>query len=55
MAMLGDTLVKSGAITQQQLDEALKIQNANPGKKLGEILIEKGFTTQEKIEKALLS
>lgn len=55
MALLGDTLVKNGAITQEQLEQALKIQKENPGKKLGEILIEKGFTTQEKIEKALLS
>ncbi len=54
MALLGDTLVKSGVITQAQLDEALKIQEKNPGRKLGEVLVEKGFTTQEKIEKALL-
>lgn len=51
--MLGDKLVAAGAITQAQLDEALKEQAASGGKKLGEILVAKGMCTQAAIDKAM--
>jgi len=39
---IGELLVKSGIITEEQLNEALKIQEKNK-KKIGEILIELGY------------
>jgi general secretion pathway protein E len=52
---LGQILVETKAITQEQLDEALEIQktNAEFGKKLGEVLIEKGHVTEEDMLHAL--
>ncbi len=52
MAMLGDTLIKNGVITQAQLDECLAEQKSS-GKKLGEIVVAKGYATQDQVEKAL--
>ena len=49
---LGDVLINSNAITQQQLDEALEAQKGS-GKKLGEVLVEKGYVNEEEIAKAL--
>ena len=39
---LGDLLVKSGTITQAQLEEALALQSGS-GKRLGTVLQEQGF------------
>ena len=49
---LGDVLINSNAINQQQLDEALEAQKGT-GKKLGEVLVEKGYVNEEEIAKAL--
>ncbi len=49
---LGDVLINSNAISQQQLDEALEAQKGT-GKKLGEVLVEKGYVNEEEIAKAL--
>ena len=49
---LGDVLINSNAINQQQLEEALEAQKGT-GKKLGEILVEKGYVNEEDIAKAL--
>ncbi|MEA4881819.1 MAG: ATPase, T2SS/T4P/T4SS family, partial [Synergistaceae bacterium] len=51
---LGDTLVAIGAITPEQLDEALEEQK-NTGHRLGEILLKKEFTSEGKIIDALSS
>ena len=51
---LGDLLVQSGAISEEQLVEALKKQKGS-GKKLGEILISTGAITQTHLAEALAS
>ena len=43
---LGDILVQSGYISEEDLGNALKEQK-RLGKKLGEILVEKEFVTEE--------
>lgn len=51
---LGDILVKDGLITEEQLQNALKIQKEiNFTKKLGEILIDEGYITEKDLLKAL--
>jgi type IV pilus assembly protein PilB len=49
---LGQTLVANGTMSQDQLDFALMLKDAQPDKYLGEILIQIGVP-QEKINKAL--
>ncbi len=44
---IGEVLLESGAITQEQLDEALKAQKADRSKKLGQHLIDLGFVSEE--------
>ena len=61
-AKLGEMLVTGGAITQEQLEAALKYKSeedrkalavGKPRRRLGEVLIELGFTTDLKIASAL--
>ncbi len=49
---LGDLLLEVGLISQEQLENALKVQK-NTGKKLGEVLISEGVVTQENIIEVL--
>ncbi len=49
---LGQVLVANGTMSQEQLDFALMLKDAQPDKYLGEILIQIGIP-QEKINKAL--
>jgi type IV pilus assembly protein PilB len=47
---LGQLLIKSGALTQEQLDEALTIQRGGGNRLLlGEVLVQKAFCTEEQI------
>lgn len=48
---LGDILIASGAITQQQLEEALR--NKKPGERIGETLINQGYITQQDVINSL--
>ena len=50
---LGDSLVKRGHLTRQQLDDALRQQVQQPGKRLGELLVESGCVARETVEKEL--
>ncbi len=43
---IGDLLVKSGAISQAQLEQALALQ-AESGERLGEVLQKHGFITEK--------
>ena len=43
---LGDLLVKSGTITQEQLNEALALQSGS-GERLGTVLQRHGFITEK--------
>ncbi|MCT4621526.1 MAG: GspE/PulE family protein [Marinisporobacter sp.] len=45
---LGDLLIDAGFITEDQINEALKIQKSS-GKKLGEILIDEGFVQEKQM------
>ncbi|HLG29933.1 MAG TPA: chemotaxis protein CheA, partial [Candidatus Brocadiales bacterium] len=47
--LLGEILVDAGAVTQEQLEAALELQD----KKVGEILVERGATTPDKVDEAL--
>ncbi|MDD6811430.1 MAG: ATPase, T2SS/T4P/T4SS family [Lachnospiraceae bacterium] len=49
---LGDALVNSGVITEEQLQKGLQLQKGS-GRKLGETLVDEGITTEENIVKAL--
>ena len=50
---LGDSLVKRGHITKEQLDEALRQQVKQPGRRVGELLVDCGFVSREVVEKEL--
>lgn len=49
---LGDLLLNIGLITQEQLDEALRVQKGT-SKRLGTMLIELGFVTERQVIEAL--
>ena len=51
---LGDLLVKSGTITQAQLDEALRLQE-NSEERLGTVLQKQGFITEKQLIDTLMS
>ncbi len=51
--LIGQVLIEKGLITNEQLNEALKYQKDNPGKRVGEILVELGYITYEQLAKAL--
>ncbi len=53
MELLGKLLIRSGLVTQEQLDEALEIQK-HTMQKVGDILIEKGILSKENLSKVLL-
>ena len=50
---LGDLLVKSGTITQGQLDEALALQSGS-GERLGAVLQKHGFITEKQLIDTLM-
>lgn len=47
---LGDILFKSGRISQNQLDEAIRLQERERDKRVGEILVETGAISQPELE-----
>jgi tetratricopeptide (TPR) repeat protein len=50
---LGDVLVKSGLITQPELENAVKLQNRRRDKRLGELLVEQGALTLQQLHSAI--
>jgi tetratricopeptide (TPR) repeat protein len=50
---LGDVLVKSGVVTQAQLDAAIAVQDRRRDKRLGELLVESGALTIEELHDAI--
>jgi tetratricopeptide (TPR) repeat protein len=50
---LGDSLVKRGHITKDQLDDALRQQLRQPGRRVGELLVESGFVARDVVDKEL--
>jgi len=51
---IGERLIRSGAITEAQLDLALREQ-ARTGGRLGEIVVSLGFVTEEEVTQILAS
>lgn len=51
---LGDVLINSGVITEEQLEKGLQLQKGS-GRKLGETLVDEGIVTEENILRALSS
>lgn len=51
---IGDLLVKSGAISQAQLEQALALQSES-GERLGEVLQKHGFITEKQLIDTLMS
>ncbi|MCH5258950.1 MAG: Flp pilus assembly complex ATPase component TadA [Lachnospiraceae bacterium] len=51
---LGDVLVNSGVITQENLEKGLERQKGT-GRKLGEVLVDEGFVSEDNIARALSS
>ena len=49
---IGDLLIQAGAITEEQLSDALEKQRGT-GKKLGEFLVEQGIISDERLAQAL--
>jgi len=50
---LGEILVEDGAITQESLEEGLKVARADPRKKIGEVLINEGKVSSKQVSRAL--
>lgn len=48
---LGQQLVETGLLTEDQLETALKIQTEHNDKLLGQVLIEQGFLSEDEFEK----
>lgn len=46
---LGEILVEADIITNAQLEEAIRIQAADPKRRMGAILVEQGYTTEEAV------
>lgn len=51
---LGDILIESGAITEEQLKEALKLQSGS-GERLGTVLQKHGFITEKQLIETLMN
>ena len=52
---LGEMLLDSGIISEDQLSQALKIQKESTNKRLGDVLIEQGFVDEQKLMTVLES
>jgi len=50
---LGDILMKSGVITQAQLEEGIAAQAQERDKRLGEILVDRGIITRDELHKQI--
>ncbi len=50
---MGVILVEAGVLTQEQLEEALAEQAADPHRRFGAIVVERGYTTEEAIARIL--
>ena len=50
---LGDSLVKRGFVTREHLEEALREQLTQPGKRVGELLVDLGHVSRDVVEKEL--
>lgn len=52
---LGEILVEQGIVSQEQVQEAIKIQQVQREKRLGEILVQEKIATEEQVSTALVA
>jgi tetratricopeptide (TPR) repeat protein len=50
---LGDMLLKAGAISQEQLDAAVSLQDRHSDRRLGELLVEQGALSPQELHRAI--
>ncbi|HEY8375807.1 MAG TPA: DUF4388 domain-containing protein, partial [Nannocystis sp.] len=50
---LGQQLIRSGKLTERELQRALELQRANPSQRLAWILLEMGSVSREELERHL--
>jgi type IV pilus assembly protein PilB len=50
---VGESLVKNGVITKEQLEKALEEQKKHPEEKIGQILLRLGYLPVEDLESLL--
>jgi tetratricopeptide (TPR) repeat protein len=50
---LGDMLLASGALTRDQLDQALVLQGTAPGRRIGELLVNLGMLLPEQLRRSV--
>ncbi len=50
--LIGQILLEKKAVTQEQLDEALKVQKNAAGQRLGRVLVDLGFIEQREVDRA---
>lgn len=50
---LGQLLIRSGKLTQRELDSALDLQRRDPTRRLAEVLLEMGSISEEELERQL--
>lgn len=50
---IGQRLIESGLVSQEQLDECLGIHRKNKTRRVGTIMIEKGYLNREKLQDVL--
>jgi hypothetical protein len=50
---VGEILVDAGIMTQEQFDESIRMQVADPHKRIGQIIVELGYATEEVIAATL--
>ncbi|MGD9873585.1 MAG: GspE/PulE family protein [Kiritimatiellia bacterium] len=53
MRLLGQILIERGTVSPAQLEEALALQQSNPGRRVGEILVEQGHASSADVLRAL--
>ena len=50
---IGQILLESGKIRQEQLDEALNVQKNTPSARIGSILVDLDYTTKQEVDRAV--
>lgn len=53
MRRLGQQLLRTGKVTERELERALELQRQTPGQKLGQILLEMGSVNEEELRRQL--
>jgi hypothetical protein len=49
--MMGDFLLRIGAMTQQQIDDVLRTQREGDGRRFGEIAVARGYLHEDSLKR----